>query len=156
MHHAYDAQRWYAGPVDDDAPRSVPHPPPIDSTAVTPGEPRARWCRVEWCVETYPDYRGDVCAAIKAEAQRRIVAVMPEWKQRNATARMVEKLAAGETGDAEWVAGQAAWAWIKTVRQHSDDLEALVIAAPDPLQIDIAAGWPLNPGDSADPQEQPS
>lgn len=80
--------------------------------------------------------------AIKAEARRRILAVMPEWKQANATARMLEKLSLGETADAEWQQGQSAWNWIKSVRAHSDELEAQAAFAEDPLSIDITAGWP--------------
>ena len=83
---------------------------------------------------------------VEAEAQRRILARYPDWKQRNMTARGVEltfkvaqgeALAAGETD--EIAALQAAWGWIKAVRAASDTLEAL-----DPIPADFAedARWP--------------
>jgi len=82
----------------------------------------------------------------KAEANRRIVAILPEWKQRNYTARAVEKLAAGEVGDDEWNAMNAAWTAIKAIRVASDGIEAEIAALTDEQagQYDVAASnlWP--------------
>ncbi|ASM72501.1 MULTISPECIES: hypothetical protein [Roseobacteraceae] len=77
------------------------------------------------------------CAAIKAEAARRILAICPEWKQRNLTAQaaiLAEKgrsqWTAGEL-DA-WTAGAALWAQVAAIRAASDTLEAT-----DPIPDDI-------------------
>jgi hypothetical protein len=76
-------------------------------------------------------------AAIKAEAERRILAICPEWKQRNLTAQaaiLAEKgrsqWTAGEL-DA-WTTGEALWAQVAAIRAASDALEAM-----DPIPEDI-------------------
>lgn len=69
-------------------------------------------------------------ADVKAEAGRRIVALYPEWKQRNMTARGVELLhirasqpwTPEEQAEADSL--QAAWVWIGSLRAASDALEA--------------------------------
>ena len=77
----------------------------------------------------------------KAEANRRILAILPEWKQRNYTARAVEKVADGEVGDDEWNAMSAAWTAIKAVRVASDAVEAEIatITEQQAAQYDVAA-----------------
>lgn len=67
---------------------------------------------------------------VKAEANRRILALCPEWKQRNLTAQavlLVEKGRATWTDDdrTAWDAGQAIWQQIKTIRDASDRIEAM-------------------------------
>lgn len=75
-------------------------------------------------------------AGIKKEAARRILAILPEWKQRNLTAQaavLSEKGRANWT-DAEadaWDAGAAIWAEVSGIRAASNDLEAL-----DPIPDD--------------------
>ena len=80
-------------------------------------------------------------AETKAEANRRILAILPEWKQRNYTARAVEKVAAGEVGDDEWNAMNAAWTAIKAIRLASDAIEAEINALTDEQagQYDVSA-----------------
>lgn len=82
----------------------------------------------------------------KSEAERRILAILPEWKQRNYTARAVEKVAAGEVGDDEWNMMQASWDQIKAVRVASDAIEAEIAALTHEQaeQYDVAASpfWP--------------
>ena len=82
----------------------------------------------------------------KAEANRRILAILPEWKQRNYTARAIEKVAAGEVGDDEWNAMSAAWTAIKAVRVASDAIETEIATLTDEQagQYDVAASplWP--------------
>ena len=66
---------------------------------------------------------------IKAEASARILAVMPEWQQRNMTARAVEL---SQAGPASWTVAEqtendalnAAWTWAKNVRLASNVIEA--------------------------------
>lgn len=83
-------------------------------------------------------------ADVKAEAARRILAIIPEWKQRNLTARAAELAKKGEAdwtqAEAdEWAAGQALWDQVKAIRAKSDAIEAL-----DPIPADFAddSHWP--------------
>lgn len=76
---------------------------------------------------------------VKQLAQDRILARMPAWKQSNMTARAVELISLGEVGSEEWNALQAEWAWARSVREFSNQLEKNL--AQDPT-IDITAGWP--------------
>jgi hypothetical protein len=81
---------------------------------------------------------------VKAEAQRRIFARYPQWRQANMTARGVKLLRKGEPNwtaaeQAEAVALDVAWLWIMSVRAASDALEAMV-----PIPVDYIADsyWP--------------
>ena len=67
---------------------------------------------------------------IKAEAYRRIVAIVPEWRQRNLLAQaslLAEKgrdnWSTAET--AAWEAGEAVWSQVAAIRAASDVLEAM-------------------------------
>lgn len=70
---------------------------------------------------------------VKAEAHRRIVAVMPEHKQRNLTALALETMQEHGTNPALWPAGlkaindvaKAKWGQIKDLRTKSDEIEAM-------------------------------
>lgn len=84
-----------------------------------------------------------VTAAIKAKARAQILSVLPEWKQANSTARAVELVAAGQASGPEWEAMQAAWAWVKAVREYSNTLEQQAAQMADPTTLDIEAGWPV-------------
>lgn len=73
---------------------------------------------------------------IKAEAHRRIVAICPEWKQRNLTAQAAQLAEKGRdnwTAEevAAWNAGKALWEQIVALRAASDALEAM-----DPIPTD--------------------
>ena len=76
-------------------------------------------------------------AEAKEEASRRIVAIVPEWKQVNLAARAAElsKLRAERAWTAEeaaeWDAGQAIWDQVKALRRASDRIEADIAAAMD-------------------------
>ncbi len=83
-----------------------------------------------WQAIAYPPPAPATAADIKAEAERRILAVLPEWKQRNLTARGIELLlalvknrgwTAAETAEATAI--QADWDKVKAIRARSDDLE---------------------------------
>lgn len=85
-----------------------------------------------------------LAADVKAEAYRRIVALAPEWKQRNMIARGVELVRVGESNwtdvqQAEVNAMDAIWATIKDIREASDALETM-----DPIPVDYAddSRWP--------------
>lgn len=81
---------------------------------------------------------------VKAEARRRILARLPEWKQANLTARGVELLRKGE---ASWTAQElaeadgihAVWDWVKSVRLASDAIEA---TSPIPEDFRADRYWP--------------
>lgn len=72
--------------------------------------------------------------AIKDEAAKRILAIAPEWKQRNLIARSVEITRAKIDGTAtaeeikEGNAIQAIWDSVKAIRDKSDALEAEILA----------------------------
>jgi len=88
---------------------------------------------------------GSVIAATKWEAERRILARFPLYKQINATAAVIELLEVRPSQDGVLTAEQEAIAsygremkaWITAVREHSDVLEA---AGKSPF--DANAGWP--------------
>jgi len=67
---------------------------------------------------------------VKAEAYRRIVTVLPEWKQRNLTAQAAVLAEKGRTNWtteelAAWDAGSALWAQVQGIRNASDALEEM-------------------------------
>ena len=124
----------------------------IVNGVVEKGHPRAlginvdesRRADVQAVIDAHVPNFGHVAAKIaqtKAEAGKRINAILPEWKQRNYTARAVEKVAAKEVGDDEWNAMQTAWQQIKAVRVASDAIEAEIAALTDEQagRYDVAA-----------------
>lgn len=73
---------------------------------------------------------------VKTEAGRRIVAICPEWKQRNLTAQAAQLAKKGQANwtpeeQAAWDAGEALWNQIAAIRTKSDLLEAM-----DPIPVD--------------------
>jgi len=77
-------------------------------------------------------------AQVKTEAGRRILAIAPEWKQRNLTAQAAVLAKIGEANwttaqAAEWDAGDAIWATLQAIRTASDAIELL-----DPIPQDYA------------------
>ena len=98
----------------------------------------------EWDRLAHPPADPVTAADIKAEAKRRILALLPAWKQRNLTARGVELTLAravnGKWSDAEAAeaAGiQAQWDKVKAIRAASDDLEKSL-----PTDYTADARWP--------------
>lgn len=91
-------------------------------------------------------------AAVKREAERRILAVMPEWRQRNFLALGVEMITTYGADPKGWPEDMQAlyakakeqWDQIKVLRARSDTKEAAVAALSGPVKIDTfdpAAGW---------------
>ena len=81
---------------------------------------------------------------VKAEASRRILAIVPMTAQNNLQARAITLLHKGEanwTVDelAEWTAGEAIWAQVVAIRTASNVIEAL-----DPIPADYTDDmhWP--------------
>jgi hypothetical protein len=86
--------------------------------------------------------RASLVEKIKAEAGRRILAFLPEHKQRNLTAQGVLLLKKGTLTAEEqavWDAGEAAWMHVAAIRAASDRLEAM---DPVPLDFEDDAHWP--------------
>lgn len=99
------------------------------------------WDGSAWVVQNAP---APTSEQVKAEAYRRIIAIVPEWKQRNLTAQaavLAEKGRANWTPEetAAWDAGSAIWARIAAIRAASDDIEAI-----DPIPSDFTDNsyWP--------------
>lgn len=98
-------------------------------------EPRPSDEEIAAAIAALPD---PLVSAVKAEAARRILAIAPEWKQRNMTARGVELLSLGrenwsQTDIDEAAAMQVVWSRIKAVRAASNALESM-----DPIPADYA------------------
>ena len=96
-----------------------------------------------WIV-TDPGPAPPTADAVKAEAYRRIVAICPEWKQRNLIAQatlLAEKGRANWTAQelADWDAGEAVWTRIKAVRDRSGTIEAMT---PIPADFTDDKHWP--------------
>ena len=71
----------------------------------------------EWCQALHP--------FIKAECEKRILAVMPEWKQRNVIADLW-------SSDAEVEAAAAVeWAKVTAIRTKSNEIEASLTSKSD-------------------------
>lgn len=92
------------------------------------------------------DYAAVLPDRVKAEARRRILARLPEWKQANMTARGVEllniRMSVGswtQQQAQEAAALSAAWDWVKSVRVASDALEAM---SPTPQDFAADKWWP--------------
>lgn len=112
---------------------------------------------VQAIIDAYPasSTAAPVIVEIKTRAREIILGLYPDWKQANMTARSVElteKLASGVALTAgeqvELDAMKGVWAWIKTIRQASDEREAAInalVAASDfagILAYDWRTGWP--------------
>lgn len=83
---------------------------------------------------------------IKKEASKRILSLYPEWKQINLLTRwsiLNESTYQKQPGDATEIQDiKDHWAFIESIRHHSDALESQVMSAEDPKAIDISKGWP--------------
>lgn len=78
---------------------------------------------------------------IKAEAHRRILAIVPMWKQNNLTAVALDIKTKAEPSAqdlARLAAIQSIWDRVVAIRTHSDTLEA----NPPPVAQLSAANWP--------------
>lgn len=94
---------------------------------------------IGWIVEDVPV----TVRQVKAEAYRRIVAIVPEWKQRNLTAQAAQLAEKGRTNWtaeelAAWDAGQAIWDQVAAIRAKSDALEAM---SPIPVDYKDERWW---------------
>jgi hypothetical protein len=127
-----------------------PAPPPGEILVdAAPADARMIWTGAAWALPEEAA-RADLVAATKAEAGRRILAILPEFKQRNLLARGLELHAKGpatwsEAEQAEWAAGNSLWARIKAIRARCDALEAAIAAMDQAARAAFdpaAASWP--------------
>lgn len=87
-------------------------------------------------VTTVPSQTPGTPERVKREANRRIIAIAPEWKQRNLLAQAAILAAKGRSSwtaeeQAAWDAGEAIWVRISAIRAASDALEEM-----DPIPSD--------------------
>jgi uncharacterized protein YeaC (DUF1315 family) len=131
-HPLHIEQLWSAGALADwglyepAAGDAVPEGKVVTETAVQRVE------GVVTFVHTLADLPHPVVEQIKAEAYRRIVEIVPEWKQRNLTAQAVvlaKQIADGvpltQEQQEAWDAGQTIWQQITAIRTRSDAIEAM-------------------------------
>lgn len=130
------------------------HGPGWSLDGTNPNEGRDGWlpfatdeAAYSWFAEN-PEPKSAI-AAVKAEAHRRITAQFPVWRQNNIHAACTElldkwRLGGSLTAEDEAVAdyGRTVFAWIKSVRAHSDVLEARIVAGET---VDPATDpdWPI-------------
>ena len=97
-------------------------------------------------------HRESKIAETKAEAQRRIYAIVPQWKQANLTARLGELhdkrlngVALTSAEQNEVTAGFALWDKAKAIRAASDLIEADIKASTDPANFNVTGSprWPV-------------
>ena len=79
------------------------------------------------------DAKAKLSPRIKEECERRILAVMPEWRQRNTIADLT-------SDDAETkAAATTAWAQVTALRTKSDQIEASILSMTDEQIIEFDA-----------------
>lgn len=66
------------------------------------------------------EIKSEVIDRINAAASDKILAKYPLWKQNNLLARAAELQSLGQTTGQEWADLQAAWTWIKQIRDASN------------------------------------
>ena len=86
----------------------------------------------------------EIIQAVKAEANRRITSLCPEWKQRNLLAQAAQLTLKGKSNwtaedQAAWDAGDALWKQIEAIRAKSDLIEAMT---PVPADFNEDKHWP--------------
>lgn len=101
------------------------------------------WLLVDKTAEELAEEQAQRVAAVKAEAYRRIVAICPEWRQRNLTAQAAQLAKKGETNWTQdeadaWAAGELLWAQISAIRLKSDEIEAM---DPIPSDFELDVYW---------------
>jgi len=98
------------------------------------------------------EVRTRMVGKVKAIAQRKILAIMPAYKQTNLMALAVENIRAYGPDSSKWpeqmraiaADADAKWARIKAIRVASDVIEADIMAADFAAleAFDLSKGWP--------------
>lgn len=123
---------------------------PVEVVDLVAGVVRLAWSARVSTPEEVAEMRAAKVAAIKAEATRRILALMPDHDQRNSLALGMEMVTTYGPDPAGWPAEMRAryeadlaiWSEIKAIRARSDQLEAALPEEPGELwSVDPLAGW---------------
>lgn len=125
-------------------------PLPDGKTTQEPPSPHHVWDGTTWTLmlKTAKTLKK---TEFKRKAHNVIVSRLPDWKQRNLTARMVELVDKGKqnlttTEQAEMDAARTEWAWVKDVRTESDRVETEVEAAETNEEVEaVTPAWPEPP-----------
>lgn len=88
------------------------------------------WDVIKYTQDELDGRKASLIAEIKVEARRRILEIVPEWKQSNLTARAAELAIKGienwtEEEHNEYTRGQEIWNQVKRIRIASDAIEAM-------------------------------
>lgn len=171
MWYAYDADGWYTGEAEPEAPNATPISPPAEvlaNTTAETGVPRARWVRYVWEVQTLDtaEVRAAMWVAIKAERDSRTqqggYQTGGHWFHSDNFSRTQQLglvlLGANIPPGLQWktmsgafvlmtqqLAGQvfaAAAASDTAMFAFAEGLRAQVDQAANPLAVDITTGWP--------------
>jgi hypothetical protein len=102
------------------------------------------WLVKDYTVEQLAAMQVNLVSQVKLEAQRRILSVAPDWKQRNSAAGLAQLAIVGQ---ANWTEEQASqyllykqvWDQIEAIRVASDVLEAY---SPIPEDFSANSYWP--------------
>lgn len=94
------------------------------------------WIIVDKTEEEQIQYREDQIRKVKEEANRRIVQIAPEWRQRNMIARGVELTSIGKDAWTqeqldEYQSIEVVWTTIKMIRAKSDEIELMNLIPED-------------------------
>lgn len=104
-----------------------------------------------WGDASAADLRAAKIAHVKAEAERRILAVLPEVQQRNSLALGLEAVTLYGPDTAAWSEALqstyldviAKWLRIKAIREASNEIEASIpLIASEVAAFDVTLGWP--------------
>lgn len=124
---------------------------PPGGIAAPPQKIGDEWVQ-QWIVPSDEEVRARIIAQIKQDAAEHILAVLPQWKQANMTARAVElaeiresrAMTADESAQHQALLG--AWAWVRSVRTASDvaeaDVAAMTRAELDAWVMPELQAWP--------------
>ena len=120
-----------APPYDRDTERLVQAEP-----ALVDGQWVRGWTVVPLTADELAQRRATMVEGVKQEASKRILAIAPEWKQRNMLARSAELLRIGEPNWTqeqrdEVLAIELIWETIQMIRAKSDIIEAMDPIPPD-------------------------
>lgn len=101
-----------------------------ESPSLVDNQWTVKWVVVDKTEEEKIQYRENQIRKVKAEANRRILAIAPEWQQRNMIARSVELLSIVKDNwsneEKEEVANiEKVWQLIKQIRLKSNEIETM-------------------------------
>jgi hypothetical protein len=72
------------------------------------------------------EHRIEEITRVNTLAGEKILTKYPQYKQANMTARAIELQSLNLVGNPEWLAIQAAWDWVKTIRTASNEVNVVI------------------------------